>query len=115
MTETTVRVAEGPALVLAGYEGEPLRSLESYREVGGSGALAGVARNAASTPPGPAVVFDADSSLVASADGAGWVVTPPALLPSAVGARIVRGDPSRQPLALGDFEARVRALAGGGR
>jgi NADH-quinone oxidoreductase subunit F len=35
MTETTVRVAEGPALVLAGYEGEPLRSLESYREVGG--------------------------------------------------------------------------------
>jgi NADH-quinone oxidoreductase subunit F len=35
MSETTVRVAEGPALVLAGYEGEPLRSLESYREVGG--------------------------------------------------------------------------------
>jgi NADH-quinone oxidoreductase subunit F len=35
MTETTVRVAEGPALVLAGYEGEPLRSLESYRAVGG--------------------------------------------------------------------------------
>jgi hypothetical protein len=53
--------------------------------------------------------------IAASADGAGWVVTPPALLPSAVGARIVRGDPSRQPLALGDFEARVRALAGGGR
>jgi NADH-quinone oxidoreductase subunit F len=35
MGETTVRVAEGPALVLAGYEGEPLRSLQSYREVGG--------------------------------------------------------------------------------
>jgi NADH-quinone oxidoreductase subunit F len=35
MTETTVRVAEGPALVLAGYEGEPLRNLQSYREVGG--------------------------------------------------------------------------------
>ena len=35
MSETTVRVAEGPALVLAGYEGEPLRSLESYRAVGG--------------------------------------------------------------------------------
>jgi NADH-quinone oxidoreductase subunit F len=35
MSETTVRVAEGPALVLAGYEGEPLRSLQSYREVGG--------------------------------------------------------------------------------
>jgi NADH-quinone oxidoreductase subunit F len=35
MGETTVKVAEGPALVLAGYEGEPLRSLQSYREVGG--------------------------------------------------------------------------------
>jgi NADH-quinone oxidoreductase subunit F len=35
MSETTVRVADGPALVLAGYEGEPLRSLESYRAVGG--------------------------------------------------------------------------------
>ena len=35
MSETTVRVAEGPALVLAGFEGEPLRSLASYREVGG--------------------------------------------------------------------------------
>ena len=28
MRETTVRVAEGPALVLAGYGGEPLRGLE---------------------------------------------------------------------------------------
>src|SRR5690242_21762118 len=35
MTETTVRVAEGPALVLAGYRGEPLRSLDAYRAVGG--------------------------------------------------------------------------------
>jgi NADH-quinone oxidoreductase subunit F len=35
MTETTVRVAEGPALVLAGYEGEPLTSLAAYRAVGG--------------------------------------------------------------------------------
>jgi len=35
MSETTVKVAEGPALVLAGYEGEPLRSLDSYRAVGG--------------------------------------------------------------------------------
>jgi len=32
---TTVRVAEGPALVLAGYEGEPLRDLAAYRAVGG--------------------------------------------------------------------------------
>jgi hypothetical protein len=35
MAETTVEVAEGPALVLAGYEGEPLRSLDAYRAVGG--------------------------------------------------------------------------------
>jgi NADH-quinone oxidoreductase subunit F len=35
VSETTVRVAEGPALVLAGFDGEPLRSLESYRAVGG--------------------------------------------------------------------------------
>src|SRR6476620_3848317 len=35
MTETTVRVAEGPALVLAGYEGDPLTSLAAYRAVGG--------------------------------------------------------------------------------
>src|SRR5579862_6204633 len=35
MSETTVRVAEGPALVLAGYQGEPLRSLDSYRAIGG--------------------------------------------------------------------------------
>jgi len=53
--------------------------------------------------------------ITASADGTNWMVTPPAILPSAVGTRIVRGDVSRQPLALADFESRVRALAGGGR
>ena len=35
MAETTVRVAEGPALVLAGYDGEPLTSLAAYRSAGG--------------------------------------------------------------------------------
>src|SRR6185369_208483 len=35
MTETRVEVAEGPALVLAGYEGEPLTSLAAYRAAGG--------------------------------------------------------------------------------
>src|SRR6478609_8834787 len=35
VAETTVRVAEGPALVLAGYEGEPLTSLAAYRAAGG--------------------------------------------------------------------------------
>jgi NADH-quinone oxidoreductase subunit F len=35
VAETRVEVAEGPALVLAGYEGEPLTSLAAYRAVGG--------------------------------------------------------------------------------
>jgi NADH-quinone oxidoreductase subunit F len=35
MAETTVRVAEGPALVLKGYEGEPLTDLDAYRAAGG--------------------------------------------------------------------------------
>ena len=35
MAETRVEVAEPPALVLAGYEGQPLLSLASYRAVGG--------------------------------------------------------------------------------
>jgi len=47
-------------------------------------------------------------------DSSGWLVAPPAVFPSAAGsARIIRGDPSRRPMALGDFEQRVRALAGG--
>ena len=50
----------------------------------------------------------------APADGQ-WIVTPPALLPTAVASRIVRGDVGRRPIALADFEARVRALAGGGK
>jgi hypothetical protein len=46
----------------------------------------------------------------------GWAVTPPAVWPSTSGPRtIVRGDASRVPMALADFESRVRALAGGGR
>jgi NADH-quinone oxidoreductase subunit F len=35
MAETTVEVAEGPALVLEGYEGEPLTGLDAYRAAGG--------------------------------------------------------------------------------
>jgi hypothetical protein len=46
----------------------------------------------------------------------GWVVTPPSALPSVSGSvRIVRGDISRRPMALADFEQRVRALAAGPR
>ncbi|MES1246333.1 MAG: NADH-quinone oxidoreductase subunit NuoF [Actinomycetota bacterium] len=45
--ETRVEVAEGPALVLRGYEGEPLRDLDSYRAVGG---YAQIAKARAMTP-----------------------------------------------------------------
>jgi NADH-quinone oxidoreductase subunit F len=40
MADTRVEVAEGPALVLKGYEGEPLTDLDSYRAVGGYAQLA---------------------------------------------------------------------------
>jgi hypothetical protein len=54
--------------------------------------------------------------VVPAAGNAGWIVTPPALLPSTSGTRaIMRGDPARTPLALAEFEQRVRALAGGAR
>lgn len=43
-----------------------------------------------------------------------WRVTPPPVVPSAADAvKIVRGDPSRVPMPLDDFEERVRALARG--
>jgi hypothetical protein len=49
-------------------------------------------------------------------DNTGWFVTSPVLLPAAGAAsRVVRGDPLRRALALGDFEHTVRALAGGAR
>jgi hypothetical protein len=44
--------------------------------------------------------------------GGSLLVTPPPLPePSSRSVAIVRGDPSRRPAALGDFERRVRALA----
>jgi hypothetical protein len=46
----------------------------------------------------------------------GWVVMPPPAVPSAGGAgRIVRGDRSRGPLPLADFEQRVRQFIVGPR
>lgn len=43
----------------------------------------------------------------------GWIVTPPAIVPTAGGPfGIVRGDPARRPLPLADFERQVRLLAG---
>ncbi len=55
--------------------------------------------------------------VVRAADNAGWVVTPPAMLPAAADAsgRIVRGDPARRPLPLDEFERRVRTLSRGER
>jgi hypothetical protein len=53
--------------------------------------------------------------VVPAAGGTGSIVTPPAMLPSAVNAPLVRGDVSRRPLPLGDFEQRIRALAGSAR
>lgn len=49
-------------------------------------------------------------------DGAGWRVLPPPIAPIAgQAAPIVRGELGRRPMPLGDFENRVRALAGGTR
>jgi hypothetical protein len=61
--------------------------------------------------------------IVPAANGSGWLVTPPVLdapatkasrsVPASTGTPIVRGDVSRRPLPLADFEQRVRALVGG--
>lgn len=52
--------------------------------------------------------------LAPAASGAAWLVTPPPRLPSASATvPVVRGDVSRRPLPLAEFERRVRALAGG--
>jgi hypothetical protein len=71
---------------------------------------------------GPSVPFVLGLSqgvfrLSRAADTSGWVVTSPVLTASATGAatRLVRGDAARRPLALGDFEQTVRALAGGAK
>jgi hypothetical protein len=54
--------------------------------------------------------------VVRAGDSSGWFVTSPAMLPAtAGGAAIVRGDLSRRPLPLDDFEERVGALAGGAK
>ena len=54
--------------------------------------------------------------IVPAADGSGWLVTPPPMLaPSTGRVPIVRGDPSRRPQPLAEFEQRVRAFAGAQR
>src|SRR4051812_10472534 len=55
--------------------------------------------------------------LARAGDNSGWLVTSPVILPAAAGAslRLVRGDPARRALALGDFEQTVRAFAAGAK
>ncbi len=50
-----------------------------------------------------------------AADGSGWIVSPPALLPSAQPAKVVRGDLGRRPMDLPAFERQVRGFAGESR
>ena len=44
-----------------------------------------------------------------------WVVTSPVALPVAKITPVVRGDPGRQPMPLGDFEQRIRGFAAGAK
>jgi hypothetical protein len=51
--------------------------------------------------------------VVPDASGTGWLVSPPAMMPVATPTPVVRGGVARQPIALAEFEQRVRALTGG--
>lgn len=54
--------------------------------------------------------------LVATSDGSGWLVTPPSFAPVAAGPMpVLRGDLTRRPLPLADFERQVKVLVGAGR
>jgi len=53
--------------------------------------------------------------VVRAPDGSGWLVTPPPNVAGTTAVRVVRGDPTRRPVPLADFEQRVRALAGAPR
>jgi hypothetical protein len=53
--------------------------------------------------------------VVRAQDDSGWVVAPPPNIAGPAAVRIVRGDPTRRPVPLADFEQRVRALAGAAR
>jgi hypothetical protein len=68
---------------------------------------------------GPAVPhivgFNQGVFRVVRAADASWVVSPPPALAGAAAVRVVRGDPSRRPVPLADFEQQVRTLAGAAR
>ena len=68
-------------------------------------------------PPSLPYVLGLGQGVFRVAPGAaGFVVTPSAVLPqSGPPARIVRGDLTRRPMALSEFEQRVRGLAGEGK
>jgi hypothetical protein len=54
--------------------------------------------------------------LVRAADAGAWMVASPVTLAATVGSvPLVRGDGSRRPVPLTDFEQRVHVLAGGGK
>jgi hypothetical protein len=67
------------------------------------------------TPPRLPYVIGLNQGLYHITVGDGpAVVAPPPVLPAPGGSgKVVRGDPGRRPMALADFERRVRALAGG--
>jgi len=50
-----------------------------------------------------------------TSDDSGWVVSPVPAVAGAAAVRIVRGDPTRRPLPLAEFEQQVRTLAGAAR
>jgi hypothetical protein len=54
--------------------------------------------------------------LAPAPDAPGWVVASPAFFPSSPApVRMVRGDTTRRPVALAEFEQRIRALVEGAR
>jgi hypothetical protein len=53
--------------------------------------------------------------VVRAPDDSGWLVAPPPNVAGAANVRVVRGDVTRRPVPLADFEQRVRALAGAAR
>jgi hypothetical protein len=53
--------------------------------------------------------------VVRAPDGSGWLVTPPPNVAGPTAVRVVRGDLTRRPVPLADFEQRVRVLAGAAR
>jgi hypothetical protein len=65
------------------------------------------------TGPSVPYVVGLNQGVYRLAEGAGgWLVTPPPVIAGRRGGPIVRGDRSRTPLPLAEFELRVRQLAG---